>query len=244
MPTPDHQKKALHLNGQFELKALDRGEFEGYGSTFGNVDLGGDVVAPGAFKSTLADHGKAGTLPQMFWMHNPSEVPGKWTVMQEDSKGLYVKGILADTSLGNDMRELLMIKAVRGLSIGFSITDRRADVTYTDEARILKKIDLWEVSLVSLAMNPLAAVSGAKARLSHEGEYVPTERELEQHLRDAGCSKRVARSIVARLYDDDSSGGMLDGSHGWDARDVDHEADLARSLDRMTDAMAAEIFRR
>ena len=81
------------------------------------------------------------------------------------------------------MQSLLKMKAVRGLSIGYRTVD--SDFT-RDGVRQLKQVDLWEVSLVSLAMNPLAKVEAVKSRLSDIGEYVPTEREFEKILRDAG----------------------------------------------------------
>lgn len=189
-----------------ELKALNSGQFEGHGSTFGNVDLGGDVVLPGAFKTSLAEHKDAGTLPQMFWMHQPDMVPGKWLDMSEDDEGLYVKGELAPTQLGGEMKTLLKMNAVRGLSIGYRVRD----YTYNkDGDRLLKEIDLWEVSLVSLAMNPLAQVEAMKTRLSREGEYVPTEREMEAALRDAGFSRNVARKMVSKLFDEEHSGTLF-----------------------------------
>jgi HK97 family phage prohead protease len=190
-----------------DLKALKSREFEGYGSTFGNVDHGGEAVLPGAFDKSLAEHKASGTLPQMFWMHDPAQVPGAWTEMASDSRGLYVKGQLADTQLGNEIRTLMGMKAVRGLSIGYRVTDSDYD---KNGVRLLKEIDLWEVSPVSLAMNPMAQITAAKARLSAEGEYVPTEREFEMHLRDAGCSRKVAATLVAKLYGDHSTSGMLD----------------------------------
>nr|NIS40236.1 HK97 family phage prohead protease [Desulfuromonadales bacterium] len=66
------------LTFPFEVKQIGEREFEGYGSTFGNVDLGDDIVVRGAFKRTLAEHRKAGTMPLMFWMHDPRQVPGVW----------------------------------------------------------------------------------------------------------------------------------------------------------------------
>ena len=45
---------AQTLNIPIEIKALGSREFEGHGSIFGNIDLGGDIVVPGAFKMTLA----------------------------------------------------------------------------------------------------------------------------------------------------------------------------------------------
>lgn len=209
-----------HLDLPFELKALSSNEIEGHGSVFGNVDLGGDIVMPGAFQRSLAKHRADGTVPQMFWMHQMDRVPGKWTEIQEDERGLYVKGTLADTELGREMRTLAKMSAVRGLSIGYVTEDMDFD---RDGNRLLKQIDLWEVSLVSLAMNPQARIEGTKSRLSHQGEYVPTRREFESLLRKAKCSKSVARRIVACVYDDDTfSGGTLETR--WDAGDVDQDA--------------------
>jgi hypothetical protein len=211
-----------HITVPLEIKALNDRELEGHGSVFGNVDLGGDIVMPGAFKRSLAAHRKAGTMPQMFWMHQPDQVPGAWREMSEDTTGLALKGELAPTQLGNEMRTLAQMKAVRGLSIGYQIKDADYD---DDGNRLLKEIDLWEVSLVSLAMNPLAQVEAVKARLSSRGEYVPTEREFEQRLRIAGCSKTVARHIVAQIFDTDPGG--MPAEPRWDAGDVDGDPMLA-----------------
>lgn len=227
------------LNIGLELKAINARGFEGHGSIFRNVDLGGDIVVPGAFQRTLAKHGKAGALPPMFWMHKPDHVPGAWMEMREDDVGLFVHGQLADTTLGNEMRTLLQMKAVRGLSIGYRPIDTDFDA---DGNRLLKEIDLWEVSLVSLAMNPLARVEQAKSRLSRDGEYCPTEREFERILRDAGCSKKTALTLVARVFDAEP-GGMPDSRR--DAGTVDPEAaEVMKTLAQFTDRTWADAFRR
>ena len=234
------------LNFGLEIKALSDREFEGHGSVFGNVDLGGDVVVPGAFKRSLADHRKAGTLPQMFWMHKPDQVAGAWTDMREDAKGLYVRGELADTVLGNEMRTLLKMKAVRGLSIGYRTID--SDFS-RDGERILKEVDLWEVSLVSLAMNPLAKVEASKSRLSDLGEYVPSEREFERTLRDTGLSRNVARHICAKVFDAEQASGMLREARRWDAGNVESENDeeaklLLQAINGLTDKIGSAAISR
>jgi len=61
--------------------------------------------------------------------------------------------------------------------------------------------ELWEVSVVSLPMNPLARVVHVKSQLSERGEYVPSIKEFETTLRDAGCSQNVAKRIIAKVYD-------------------------------------------
>jgi len=40
-----------HVAGRFAVKAIeDSGTFAGYGSVYGVLDAGDDVIAPGAFK--------------------------------------------------------------------------------------------------------------------------------------------------------------------------------------------------
>ena len=187
-----------NLTIPLEIKSLTKGEFDGHGSIFGNEDLGGDIVLPGAFSRSLNQHRKNNSMPQMFWMHDPGRVPGKWVDMSEDDDGLKVKGILADTPLGNEIHTLLKMDAVRGLSIGY----RTIQDDYDKQGRrLLKELELWEVSVVSLPMNPLAQVAHAKSQLSELGEYVPTSREFEKALRDVGFTQRVAKQIMSKVYD-------------------------------------------
>ncbi len=183
----------------FDVKALKARQIEGHGSVFGNIDKGGDVVVRGAFSESLAEHSQDGTMPQMFWMHDWSQVAGRWDSMAEDDTGLAVKGTLAKTQLGNEMHSLLKMDAVRGLSIGFFIKSNGAE--YRDDGvRLIKSVELVEVSLVSLAMNPLAQVEAVKSRLSAAGEYVPTARQFERRLRDVGLSQRVSKRLISAAY--------------------------------------------
>ena len=49
--------QAFEFLAPIEAKFATRtGELTGYGSTFGNVDLGGDIVAPGAFTKSISEH--------------------------------------------------------------------------------------------------------------------------------------------------------------------------------------------
>lgn len=226
------------LSFGLELKALSDGQFEGHGSMFGNVDLGGDIVIPGAFKASLAEHKRNGTMPQMFWMHDPAKVAGRWDEMREDRKGLYVKGTLAATALGDEMRTLLKMDAVRGLSIGY----RTRESDWDDEGnRLLKAVDLWEVSLVSLPMNPLAQVTHAKSRLSASGEYVPTPREFERILRDVGCSKTVAKRICGKVFETELCGGTLPELGRRDDGN-DEETEMLKGLNGLLDKIGLAVI--
>lgn len=197
-----------YITVPLEVKSLESGQFEGYGSTFGNVDLGGDVVMKGAFKESLAEYRKAGEWPQMFWMHNPALIPGKWLDMSEDSKGLKIKGELLPTTVGNDVQILMRAKAVRATSIGFSI-DSQDDYEFRDGVRLLHRINLWEVSPVSMPMNPKARISAVKSFLHGKGVTLPDfKRELEAWFREQGLSKSQAISLASRTFAPDEISDM------------------------------------
>lgn len=211
-----------YITVPLEMKSLESGQFEGYGSTFGNVDLGGDVVMKGAFKDSLADYRKAGEWPQMFWMHNPSQIPGKWLDMSEDTKGLKAVGEILPTSIGNDVQILMKAKAVRALSIGFSM-DSQDDFEFRDGVRMLHRINLWEVSPVSMPMNPKAKINSVKSALHAKGVSLSDfKRELEGWFREKGLSKSQAISLASRSLSPDDAyeidfGAMPKSKDGGDS---------------------------
>lgn len=189
---------AKYLDFRFrELKTEPDGRtFSGYASTFGNTDLGGDVVAPGAFSKSLAKHRRDDTMPLMAWMHQLDKIPGRWTSLVEDAKGLSVKGELLNTQLGNDTRELLKAKAINGLSIGYQI--ELSDYNAAGD-RVLKEIDLWEISVVSMPMNPAARVTAVK--LSEVAATIQTISDFERLGREAfGLSRSVAKRFASKTW--------------------------------------------
>jgi HK97 family phage prohead protease len=147
----------------FQLKALgDDGSFAGYGSVFGVADAFADVVAPGAFTRSLAEHASLGTLPAMLWQHDSRQPIGVWSALREDAVGLQVAGRLAlKTPGGAAAYELLKLGAVNGLSIGYVTITSKIDET--TRRRHLLEVDLWEVSLVTFPANPRARVTAVKA---------------------------------------------------------------------------------
>jgi HK97 family phage prohead protease len=140
-----------------ELKAgEDDRTVEGWASTFGNKDAGNDVILPGAFTASLT-----GRTPKMLWQHDTNELIGIWDVAKETDRGLYVKGRFADTPRGNEAYTLAKMGALDSMSIGYSTLDY--DYDPKTGTRTLKKVELWEVSLVTFPMNDQATITGVKA---------------------------------------------------------------------------------
>lgn len=154
-----------HVDLVFESKALGvAGEIEGYASIFGNVDQGGDVVEAGAFDAGIVKAAREGRVIPMLWMHDQDEPIGIWTSMAEDRKGLKVAGrlLIEDDPLARRAHAHLKAGSLRGLSIGYRVPPGGAVVDEKGN-RHLKLVDLYEVSIVTLPMNPRAVVTGVKA---------------------------------------------------------------------------------
>lgn len=134
-------------------------EISGYASLFGNLDQGGDSVAPGAYAASLKAHAEAGRSVKMLWQHDPAQPIGVWDEVREDARGLWVKGrLLSDVARGREAAALVTAGALDGLSIGYRTV--RAERNEKGH-RVLAQLDLWEVSLVTFPMLPDARV-GAK----------------------------------------------------------------------------------
>lgn len=184
------------LDCAFEVKAVaEDGQFEGLASTFGNRDLLGDVIAPGAFKDSIANPGAI----RMLWQHDHRDVIGRWSDLRETKEGLYAKGqLILDVQRAREARALLKAKAVDALSIGFRIPDGGVEIDRDSDTRILKKIELHEISIVTFPANPKARVSTAKALLA-DGQ-IPTRTDMERLLHEVGLSRRQARGLLAKGY--------------------------------------------
>lgn len=135
------------------------GRFEGYAALFGRVDLGRDLILPGAFAHSLAERGAGGV--RLLFQHDPAEPIGTWLGLHEDSVGLYVKGQLTlDVARAREVLALMRAGAIDGLSIGFRAVEGRTDPR--TRVRRLSRIDLWEVSVVTFPMQPDARIAAVK----------------------------------------------------------------------------------
>ncbi len=170
--------------------AAGTGTVSGYGAVFDNVDLGFDRIEKGAFAKSL----QAKKSVPMLFQHEPAQTIGVWDSVREDEHGLLVKGRISDTVLGRDVRTLAKDGALTGLSIGF----RTVDSDYSGETRILKEVELYEISVVTFPMNDLARVETVKSQL-RRGE-IPKLSDLEFLLRGAGMSRRATKRLLDGGY--------------------------------------------
>ncbi|HEY5985585.1 MAG TPA: HK97 family phage prohead protease [Streptosporangiaceae bacterium] len=140
------------------------GELEGYASVFGNVDQGGDVVLPGAFKKTLADwRGSKQPLP-LIADHNLTSagVIGSLKDAREDRVGLWVRAGFSSVPEAQSVRTKMIEGHLKGMSFTYDAVKHYMGTQAGKSVRYLQELKLFEATVTPFPMNTLATAS-AKA---------------------------------------------------------------------------------
>lgn len=175
-------------------KALSEdGTFEGYASTFGNEDSGGDTIRKGAFKIGLEKLRKEKRKLKMLWQHDRYAPIGTFPEFAEDDKGLWVQGKLTlGVQKADEARLLMLDEAIDSMSIGgYVIKELMDNKTFKRE---LLEIELREASPVTFPANVKARIETVK-----QLEEAVTIGELESYLRDVGgFSAKEAKAVISK----------------------------------------------
>lgn len=186
-----HQDSPEHKALPFDFKDIgDSGTFAGYASVYNTVDQGGDKILPGAFEKSLERQRVGGKTVKMLWQHDPSKVIGIWDSFKEDGHGLFGNGrIIKEVQLGREAYALMAAKAMDGLSIGYRTLDAEYEQNERGSIRVLKELELMEVSVVTFPMNTDATVTDVK--------QLQTVGDVERILKTAGVPNNFAKLVAA-----------------------------------------------
>jgi len=171
---------------QIESDGIFTGEFEALASTFGNVDRVGDVMAKSAFDNAITKAKESGRMPKLARQHNLDRLPAVMTDIYKTDEGLIIRGRFLDTQLGKDTRLEVLGGAIQDMSVGFILKDYEIE----DGKRVIKDLDLIEVSFVTVPANPEAQIISAKGQKM-------TVREFEHTLKGAGFSNKESTTIAS-----------------------------------------------
>jgi uncharacterized protein len=177
------------LEVPFELKTVDdAGNFEGYAAVFNNVDLGDDVILPGAFTRVKSTRG--GKLKLALY-HDLTRLVGAADYIQDDH-GLLLKGrVNLAVSYARDAYELMKTEILDSMSIGFNTIKESFEERAGRRVRIIKEAELWEASFVPFGMNPEAQILSVKSDI----------RLFENALRERiGLSQKEAAAVASLGY--------------------------------------------
>jgi len=221
--------KALPV--EFNAKSVrNDGSFEGYASTFNNVDNGYDVVMPGAFTKSLQC--RPASRVKMLWQHDVTQPIGVWNHVAEDSKGLFVKGrVLREVQKGAEAYALMKEGVIDSMSIGYQTLES----DYTNSGiRQLKELGLMEVSLVTFPMNDQATVTTVK-------NYELNLEFLRDSLRDRGYTREKRDEViyfVNQALAMDTRGSQSAGTADADSA-VTQAANVAAALRKLETTLRA-----
>ncbi len=189
---------------KFAGNGLSEGQFAAYASVFDGNDVFKDTIKKGAFVDTLKNRSRP---VRMFFQHNSSIVLGKWPDLHEDKKGLSAVGEFTPGNTHADNTHASMKHgAIDSLSIGYRIPKggytnkaKGCDCDPDDwcmhpDGRIITKVDLVEISIVSLPADDKARVSDVKM------ETITSLKDAELILRDSAMfTRKEATSFVSQL---------------------------------------------
>lgn len=179
------------------------GIVEGYASTFDREpDSYGDVIAPGAFADTLARWRETGKPIPLLYGHStedPEYNIGKVVEAYEDERGLFVRCEFdADNPKAQYVRKLVQQGRLYQFSFAYQVLDAgTVELESGIEAYELRKLDLFEVSLVQIPANQHAEVTEVKSDPKCIGEvYVDIVPRVKSGRRNSKADEDELRRVL------------------------------------------------
>ncbi len=159
----DHKYKEFALIKSDE----DAGKISGYFSTYDRIpDSYGDVVAPGAFTETIEKRKESGHPFPLCWNHDLNQIIGSVDPndIEDTEKGPLMTASFFNTPLAQEKREIVKSGVVYQYSFAYDILDvGPVELEDGTKANELRKLELYEVSIVPVPANPRAEVTDVKA---------------------------------------------------------------------------------
>ena len=185
------------------------GIVEGYASTFDREpDSYGDVIAKGAFARTLSEWSQKGQPIPLLYGHNTDDPElniGRVTEAYEDERGLHVRAEFdADNPKAQYVRKLVKEGRLYQFSFAYQVLDAgTVELDSGIEAYELRKLDIFEVSLVQIPANQHAEVVEVKAATSEVKSGRRNSKADEDELRRVLDMATQIETIVQSLIGDE-----------------------------------------
>jgi len=162
-----------YIQTELEIKAFDGKQrtFDAVAAGIGNVDNGGDVFAPGAFKRSIGGAVKAGKVK--FLDAHPYKYPGipstkyvlgKIMAAYELEDKLVVRIFVSDTADGTDLLTKIQDGVIDALSVGYIAVQQHFEEIDEKVVRVLEEVKLMEVSAVIWGMNDRATIDALSVK--------------------------------------------------------------------------------
>ena len=158
-----------HKHKEFTLikSADDAGTISGYFSTYDRIpDSYGDVIAKGAFTETIEKRKESGHPFPLCWNHDLNQIIGSVDPddIEDTEKGPLMTASFFNTPLAQEKREITKSGVVYQFSFAYDVLDAGpVELEDGTKANELRKLDLFEVSIVPIPANQNAVMTEVKA---------------------------------------------------------------------------------
>ena len=158
-----------HKYKEFPMQksADDAGTISGYFSTYDRIpDSYGDVIAKGAFTETIEKRKESGHPFPLCWNHDLDQIIGSVNPddIQDTDKGPLMTASFLNTPLAQEKREIVKSGVVYQFSFAYDILEAGpVELENGVKANELRKLDLFEVSIVPVPANQNAVMTDIKA---------------------------------------------------------------------------------
>lgn len=210
---------------QVKVEEKDGGSIIGYASTFDRVpDAYGDVIAPGAFADSLKSWEESG-LPIPFLFGHRTDDPfmniGAVTKAEEDERGLKFEAQFdPESETAQYCRKLALEGRIHQFSFAFEILDAApVELENGETVRELRKLNLFEISLVPIPANSFATVEDVKQAESNEKDGADDDlAEIREQIEDLALEVTTLKLKIAELEqqqgDTEEEGDLAEASAG------------------------------
>ena len=183
------------LNQGFTDSDMKQGIVSGYFAVFGNKDLDGDVIEPGAFTKTVMERGPQGKqLIKYLLDHDKNKVVAKIMNLYEDEKGLRYEAKIGSHAAGQDFQKMIESELINQHSFGFRTIKEQFD--QEAKANLIKEVMMYEGSAVQfLGANPETTFIDLK---SEEDAFKYLDR-LEKFVKTSDASDETLEKLENQL---------------------------------------------
>lgn len=171
-----------------------------YVAAFGNKDRAGDVLIKGCFAKSLQERGPASANPEIayLWQHDLADPAGKPLLLEERDIGLFASNYHDEVETGNRALAQQLSGTLKFYSIGFNYVWDKLEYDDVNDQFIVKELELFEESLVTIAMNNRTGIIAIKS-----AEIMEVREELlrttEAYIKKLNPKKQLElRQLIAR----------------------------------------------
>lgn len=192
----DLEKKQF-LSVPFKMKQLNNEDpdvfvFEGYASTFGNIDRDGEIIAKGAFDKSLKEF-----TPKLYAQHNLKGIEGfpigDFTTIKVDEIGLFVRAEMPRDD--ERVRGVIIPQIKKGNIDSMSIGFIGKESEFQGNNKVFTEVMLFEVSLVGIPANERAIITAK----SFKETEIKSLKDIETFLKAGGMSQSDAKTLISNV---------------------------------------------